>query len=133
MRGVIERLILDGRFGFIRGEDGREFFFHQTALSGTEFEELAAGSEVEFVAQEHAPGDERRSILERWGCAWPRADSRIGTRPRASCQSRRRKHLGRMPARPSVSKRAGRRLVPSSVVSMAGRATASSSARTEVP
>jgi cold shock CspA family protein len=59
MHGVVDRLVLDGRFGFIRGEDGREFFFHHTALSGTEFEELDAGSAVEFAVNEHATGDER--------------------------------------------------------------------------
>lgn len=32
MRGVVVRLDLDGKFGFIEGEDGREFFFHLTGL-----------------------------------------------------------------------------------------------------
>jgi len=58
MRGVVERLVTDGGFGFIRGEDGREFFFHQSALVGTEFEELAKASEVEFSVTEHGAGDE---------------------------------------------------------------------------
>jgi cold shock CspA family protein len=58
MQGVVDRLDVEGRFGFIRGEDGREFFFHQTALSGTAFEELDAGSEVDFAVNEHAEGDQ---------------------------------------------------------------------------
>lgn len=57
MYGVIERIVPDGRFGFIRGEDGREFFFHQTALAATAFEEIAPGSRVEFTVTEDAPGD----------------------------------------------------------------------------
>ena len=58
MRGVVERLVPEGGFGFIRGEDGREFFFHQSALDGTEFEELAEASNVEFSVTEHGAGDQ---------------------------------------------------------------------------
>ena len=58
MRGVIVRLDLDGKYGFIEAEDGREFFFHLTGLSGVEFSQLAEGSEVEFSVAERQPGDE---------------------------------------------------------------------------
>ena len=58
MRGVIIRLDSDGKFGFIEGEDGREFFFHLTGLSGVEFSELAEGTEVEFSVATHQAGDE---------------------------------------------------------------------------
>jgi cold shock CspA family protein len=58
MRGVINRLDTDGKFGFIEAEDGREFFFHLTGLSGVEFTELAPGTEVEFSVAERQPGDE---------------------------------------------------------------------------
>ena len=58
MRGVIVRLDKDGKFGFIEGEDGREFFFHFTGLSGIEFSELAVGTSVDFTPAAHSPGDE---------------------------------------------------------------------------
>ena len=58
MRGVVIRLDLDGKYGFIEGADGREFFFHLTGLSGVEFSELAEGSEVEFSVATHQIGDE---------------------------------------------------------------------------
>jgi cold shock CspA family protein len=58
MRGVVSRLDTDGKYGFIDGEDGREFFFHLTGLSGIEFAELAAGTEVEFSVATHQTGDE---------------------------------------------------------------------------
>jgi cold shock CspA family protein len=58
MRGVIVRLDLDGKYGFIEAEDGREFFFHFTGLSGVEFSQLAEGSDVEFSIAEKQPGDE---------------------------------------------------------------------------
>ncbi len=58
MQGVIARLDSDGKFGFIHAEDGREFFFHMTGLSGVEFSELAQGTEVEFSVAAHSAGDE---------------------------------------------------------------------------
>jgi cold shock CspA family protein len=58
MRGVIVRLDPEGKFGFIEAENGREFFFHLTGLSGVEFSQLAEGSEVEFSIASRQPGDE---------------------------------------------------------------------------
>jgi cold shock CspA family protein len=71
MRGVIVRLDLDGKYGFIESEDGREFFFHLTGLSGVEFNQLAEGSHVEFsVAEKQAgdqPGEDLRAVYVRLG------------------------------------------------------------------
>ncbi len=58
MRGTVLRLVPERRFGFIAGEDGREFFFQDTGLTATEFETLAEGHEVDFAVTEHAAGDE---------------------------------------------------------------------------
>jgi cold shock CspA family protein len=58
MRGIVDRLVPEGQFGFIRGEDGREFFFHGNALMATTFGSLAPGIRVEFAPREHAEGDE---------------------------------------------------------------------------
>jgi cold shock CspA family protein len=58
MLGSVARLDEQGKFGFIAGEDGREYFFHQAALNGSEFGELAAGLRVQFTPQERSPGDE---------------------------------------------------------------------------
>ncbi len=57
MRGAIVHLDPRGKFGFIEAEDGREFFFHLTGLSGMEFSQLAQGSEVEFSIATRQPGD----------------------------------------------------------------------------
>ena len=57
MRGEVVRLNPEGKFGFIRDEEEREFFFHMTALNGVKFEELAEGSEVEFTEGGRDPGD----------------------------------------------------------------------------
>lgn len=56
MRGIIVRISPDQGFGFIRGDDDQEYFFHRTALSATRFEDLAPGSAVEFQIGRD-PGD----------------------------------------------------------------------------
>ena len=58
MRGVVSRLDVDGKFGFILADDGQEFFFHLTGLSGVDYDQLASGSAVEFTVAAHQPGDE---------------------------------------------------------------------------
>jgi cold shock CspA family protein len=56
MRGTVDRLNTEGRFGFIVGPNGEEYFFHQTGLEGARYEELAPGVPVEFTSGED-PGD----------------------------------------------------------------------------
>ena len=48
MEGTIKRLIKERGFGFISAEDGREIFFHRTAVYGFNFESLVEGQSVEF-------------------------------------------------------------------------------------
>lgn len=51
MKGKIKRLIRgrEGRgFGFITNEDGKEVFFHRSALEGVDFDALEEGDSVEF-------------------------------------------------------------------------------------
>ncbi|MCR4301835.1 MAG: cold shock domain-containing protein [Sulfuricaulis sp.] len=43
MNGVIKKLVKDKRFGFIKGEDGKEYFFHQSVLKNVRYEELEEG------------------------------------------------------------------------------------------
>jgi cold shock CspA family protein len=58
LRGVVDRVDPEGKFGFIIGPNGEEYFFHMTALMGPEFEDLAPGVAVEFNAEtETDPGD----------------------------------------------------------------------------
>jgi CspA family cold shock protein len=47
MKGTIKRLTGKG-FGFIAASDGNEYFFHQSACSGTRFDELHEGQPVTF-------------------------------------------------------------------------------------
>jgi cold shock CspA family protein len=48
MHGTIARLVPERGFGFIRADDGHEFFFHRNALHATRFEDLAPGTAVDF-------------------------------------------------------------------------------------
>ena len=46
-KGTIRRL-MDRGFGFIKGEEEGDLFFHRNDIEGVEFESLREGQEVEF-------------------------------------------------------------------------------------
>jgi CspA family cold shock protein len=47
--GTIKKLVHDRGFGFITAEDGKEYFFHRSALEATtSFDSLAGGEQVTF-------------------------------------------------------------------------------------
>jgi CspA family cold shock protein len=48
MNGTIKRLVSDKGFGFIATGDGTEYFFHQSACTGTPFDDLREGQSVTF-------------------------------------------------------------------------------------
>jgi len=54
--GTIKKLIRDRGFGFIRAEDGREIFFHRSALVDIDIEQLTEGQEVEFEVERGPKG-----------------------------------------------------------------------------
>ena len=62
MRGTVDRVVPDGGYGFIVGPNGEEYFFHRSALTGPEFEEMGPGVAVLFEAHE-AKGDEPEEHL----------------------------------------------------------------------
>jgi len=50
LAGTVKKKVTDRGFGFIRGEDGRDYFFHFTDLRpGVEFDEVQEGASVDFV------------------------------------------------------------------------------------
>lgn len=55
-RGRIKKMVRDRGFGFIRGEDGKEVFFHRSGLNGAEYDLLSEGDTVEYVISEGARG-----------------------------------------------------------------------------
>jgi len=58
MQGTVARIVAGRGFGFIEGEGGKEFFFHQSALKATDFGELAPGIPVEFEVTNDTHGDQ---------------------------------------------------------------------------
>ena len=47
-RGTIAKVVRDRGFGFIRGNDGKDVFFHRSGLVGMTFEDLEQGTIVDF-------------------------------------------------------------------------------------
>ena len=56
MKGTIVRVLGDKMFGFIKGEDGQDYFFHQSALKNLEFNQRLEGISVEFEETEGPKG-----------------------------------------------------------------------------
>jgi CspA family cold shock protein len=58
--GTIKRLVMDRGFGFLSGEDGKEYFFHRSSVEGS-FEGLQEGQKVTFDIESNAPKGPRAS------------------------------------------------------------------------
>ncbi len=48
MNGTIKRLMSGKGFGFVAAGDGNEYFFHQSACNGVQFDDLQEGQAVTF-------------------------------------------------------------------------------------
>ena len=46
--GTIKRIVSDKGFGFVAAADGTEYFFHNSGVVGTRFDELREGQAVTF-------------------------------------------------------------------------------------
>jgi CspA family cold shock protein len=56
--GTVKKVNSDRGFGFITGEDGKEYFFHKDGLtSSLDFERLTGGESVSFEIQTGPKGD----------------------------------------------------------------------------
>lgn len=57
MNGTIKKLSLDRGFGFIQGDDGSDYFFHQTELrGGLSFDQLKEGQRIAFEPRQADKG-----------------------------------------------------------------------------
>jgi len=59
--GTIQRKTERG-FGFIKTSDGRELFFHRSAVEGTTYEELTEGQRVTFEVASGPKGPRAESV-----------------------------------------------------------------------
>jgi CspA family cold shock protein len=55
-------MVRDRGFGFIRGDDGKEVFFHRSGLGGSEYDTLNEGDNVEYVVQEGPRGPRAENV-----------------------------------------------------------------------
>lgn len=62
MNGKVSRIIADKGFGFIKGEDGKDYFAHRTAFKNINFAEVNEGDKVEFEPSEGAKGPRAEDI-----------------------------------------------------------------------
>lgn len=60
--GTIKNINRDKGFGFIRDADGREYFFHRSALKNITFEELQLQQQVTFEEGEGPKGPRAEDI-----------------------------------------------------------------------
>ena len=55
--GTIKKVVADRGFGFIAGEDTKEYFFHRGGLdTSLDFDRLTGGEKVEFEIETNAKG-----------------------------------------------------------------------------
>lgn len=60
--GTIKRLVSEKGFGFILGEDGQEYFFHQSACAQGTFSDLREGQAVTFTKGQGPKGPRAESV-----------------------------------------------------------------------
>ena len=65
MTGSIKTLRADKGFGFIKGSDGSQYFFHQSAIDGEGIEMLREGDSVEFELGPEGPKGPRAESVRR--------------------------------------------------------------------
>jgi CspA family cold shock protein len=54
--GTIKRLVRDRGFGFIRDDNGQEWFFHRSSVRDGTFDQLNEGQRVSFEEEPSAKG-----------------------------------------------------------------------------
>jgi CspA family cold shock protein len=62
MNGTIKRIVNEKGFGFILAEDGKEYFFHQSACTGTPFDSMREGQAVTFERGQGLKGPRAENV-----------------------------------------------------------------------
>ncbi len=60
--GFVSQLFREEGYGFIKGLDGREIYFHKNSLLGGEFDRVEVGTGVRWVEQEGEKGPQASSM-----------------------------------------------------------------------
>jgi CspA family cold shock protein len=63
LNGTIKKLVSDRGFGFIAASDGKEYFFHRSALEASaDFDRLIGGERVEFEVETSPKGPQAAKV-----------------------------------------------------------------------
>jgi CspA family cold shock protein len=62
MNGTVKRLVSEKGFGFVLGQDGHEYFFHQSACPQGTFDTLREGQAVTFESGQGPKGPRAENI-----------------------------------------------------------------------
>lgn len=61
--GTVKKLVSERGFGFITGEDGKDYFFHRSALGASlDFDRLTGGERVQFEIERDPKGARARDV-----------------------------------------------------------------------
>jgi CspA family cold shock protein len=61
--GTIKKVVSERGFGFISGEDGKEYFFHRDGLTASlDFDRLAGGEKVQFDVEQGPKGARAKNV-----------------------------------------------------------------------
>ena len=64
MKGVVKMFNKEKGFGFIHGEDGKDYFFHYSAIVMDDFKTADKGEEVEFETEESTRGPRACKVVK---------------------------------------------------------------------
>ena len=64
LQGMVKTVVASRGYGFIIGEDGRDYFFHVSQLAGVELDELRMGETVSFVVKELGQGERAGKVSD---------------------------------------------------------------------
>lgn len=62
VNGTIKRLVSQKGFGFLATGDGQEYFFHQSACIGVQFDDLREGQAVTFETGQGPKGPRAENV-----------------------------------------------------------------------
>ena len=62
MKGIVKKLMSDKGFGFIKGDDGVDYFVHQSSCLGRCFPDLTVGCSVTFEPEEGTKGPRAEDV-----------------------------------------------------------------------
>lgn len=62
LAGLVVRLFREQGYGFIKGLDGQEIYFHKNSLAGDDFDRLEIGTGVQWVEEEGEKGPQASTV-----------------------------------------------------------------------